>query len=872
VFWETVLKKSIIVLVFFMFCFLSEVYPLAVNSYFLKIQDKSYLLDTEEKLKKIGLYFETEIERPFNEFLMFVSEEIKKNSDRHLIEILGKVREKLDQKLKAERRKKLKWKKLSEKFKLIKNYNKLINEIKDLEKRKPGSFFENLDNINHYETLKLLVKFIKIWPKEITVYYPSINMLIKEIKTNFSFYKKKSDKILKKWKNLDKSEIEKIQDTVLYNLVKYLEDKIEWKKEYYFELVDVLLKYDLPQEAVEEFLFNSGAIEDHYIIFVRNFLEYIFYCFEDSVISKLNIVLEIKRFKDLINRDKKGFLEEVELFFYRAKQWDCWNCWLKEVALRFFRSISGYLETSTIESIDEMFEYISLWDIDLEDSRINVFASDREEFFVENKKRFDFFEKYCETKQEFSMLRHYPVPEKKEDYCEKIKIFNRFKILDRIKNSFFLGYDLENYLVDTMLGLCGDSDDALTVRKVMEQFIPEESQEGKVWIEKRTEAYKDLKQKLVPKYLESIEKTKKIMKEEGSEKVWGYDDVKDVPEEIWEKLCVFHHPEKEQNKIVVLQKNAKVTFVGDIHGYYGYFNEHLSEIIREIEDEDRIYVFTGDYMHRGYNVVDVIMTLFRLKQLYPNNIIILKGNHELDNKVNRQSLYKDLERTGLFENVEEVCNSIFEIFNELPVMLISYDEDKGRLIFSMHGGFPIDDQIMQSENFEDETIKEDLKVRFFKETFIAERFLLSIKDMLAKEKHLVWNDFNGYYLAGGNKILEISDSKELCVPLVKKKSEIKKDEDVWSQQRYFSLPEKTIIDSLKEKLEVKNILVVRAHQHSKLESAIKDDGRIVTLFTSRSIINKKPFFMEVNFSENFIKWDKDMLRVVGEQRKLEQSA
>ncbi len=138
---------------------------------------------------------------------------------------------------------------------------------------------------------------------------------------------------------------------------------------------------------------------------------------------------------------------------------------------------------------------------------------------------------------------------------------------------------------------------------------------------------------------------------------------------------------------VVLPPQGKAIVVGDLHGDLHGLYTLLTEtrfIQRTGEGEDVKLIFLGDYGDRGACSPEVFHVVFYLKQIKPERVFLLRGNHEglplipfspHDVPIQLQLKYN--------EQWSEIYDNLLNLFSNLPHSLIV--ENKYLLL---HGGAP----------------------------------------------------------------------------------------------------------------------------------------------------------------------------------------
>jgi len=130
--------------------------------------------------------------------------------------------------------------------------------------------------------------------------------------------------------------------------------------------------------------------------------------------------------------------------------------------------------------------------------------------------------------------------------------------------------------------------------------------------------------------------------------------------------------QKEENVQPVI---CPITICGDIHGQF----YDLMELFRigGVPPETN-YLFTGDYVDRGYYSVKTISMLMSYKVRFPNRLTMTRGNHESRQITQVYGFYDECLR--LYGNAK-VWKAFTDLFDYLPLSALVEKQ-----IFCLHGG------------------------------------------------------------------------------------------------------------------------------------------------------------------------------------------
>lgn len=130
-------------------------------------------------------------------------------------------------------------------------------------------------------------------------------------------------------------------------------------------------------------------------------------------------------------------------------------------------------------------------------------------------------------------------------------------------------------------------------------------------------------------------------------------------------------PILKKEDAVIHCKFKKTLIVADIHGDY-----RTLEFILKFAEKKKVdsYIFLGDYINKGQESVAVLNALLELKLSQPENVILLRGNHET------RDLSSWLEFAEELANDSEIYRKANAVFEIMPIAAVL-----NKSVFCVHG-------------------------------------------------------------------------------------------------------------------------------------------------------------------------------------------
>lgn len=136
---------------------------------------------------------------------------------------------------------------------------------------------------------------------------------------------------------------------------------------------------------------------------------------------------------------------------------------------------------------------------------------------------------------------------------------------------------------------------------------------------------------------------------------------------------------KEPMLINLNSKDKDIVIVGDLHSDINT----LKKILKKYRGNDNILVFLGDYIDRPKNPGDsikLINLITNIKLKNPENVVLLRGNHEFERINIKYGFYSDCLK---FYGNSKLWYNWNEVFAEMPLAVLINNN-----ILVLHGSIP----------------------------------------------------------------------------------------------------------------------------------------------------------------------------------------
>jgi predicted phosphodiesterase len=151
----------------------------------------------------------------------------------------------------------------------------------------------------------------------------------------------------------------------------------------------------------------------------------------------------------------------------------------------------------------------------------------------------------------------------------------------------------------------------------------------------------------------------------------------------------------EPRPTIVRDNRNLIYYIGDTHGSYSEAKTMIQYFQKIIDQHSSVrFVFLGDYVDRNPKDLENLTLIVAFSVLYPDNVVLLRGNHE-DDVINKNyGFYRNLEEAFIIQNrVESLYSEILAYFMKLSIVHLDsmFDSQNNRSIriMAVHGGIPV---------------------------------------------------------------------------------------------------------------------------------------------------------------------------------------
>ncbi|MHA1584560.1 MAG: metallophosphoesterase family protein [Promethearchaeota archaeon] len=195
---------------------------------------------------------------------------------------------------------------------------------------------------------------------------------------------------------------------------------------------------------------------------------------------------------------------------------------------------------------------------------------------------------------------------------------------------------------------------------------------------------------------------------------------------------------KEVNRItpkgIKIQREeifSSLFYIGDTHGAVQESFFLIDYFYRIIQKNSKVkIIFLGDYVDRNPNDLENLSLIVAFSLLCPNNVALIRGNHE-DRLINMHYGFMDNLLRTFWDKGEIIYEEIIKYFIHLPIIHLAHihsSSDQTAMVMGVHGGIPID-----TMNFLEPLVLKDIEIKLICEVEES-------KDMDPYTTSMLWSD------------------------------------------------------------------------------------------------------------------------------------